>query len=429
MQLHQFIEKSREVFLQQVDRARVVLLHPRSRYRSVLVAQLINAPNIPTFYYAMGPDDVNLQAFIAGLTHDLASQHPLFGRHINTLPDSLYEDYAANADLLLTTFARDLAEINADRYLFILDEYDRSDSADDIQDFIERLTDVMPDHCRLVINSRTLPRLPWISMIARGKAAFIEDDQVIHGNFYDLSTGGEDPAVEIYALGPSFVRKENTYVDAWEGHLPRLLLFFALDRPVVTRSDICHAFWPELNADQAVNVFHVTKRRLHKALNLDVLVHEDGYYRINPDLPLYYDVLDFVQTLVQGRAQTDTGQVDAWQKAIELYRGPFLQGHDDAWIQRRRQDYQAGYIEALMHLAGYWETIRDRPEQSLALCQKALSATPQDERLHREVMRLYAKLGRRSEAAAHFQNLRHELSRDKREPSPETHQLFQTIMG
>lgn len=429
MQLHRFIDQSREVFLQQVDRARVVLLHPRSRYRSVLVAQLINAPDIPTFYYAMGPDDVNIQAFITGLTHDLANQHPLFGRHVNTLPEQVYEDYATNADLLLTTFARDLAEISADRYLFILDEYDRSDGADDIQDFIERLTDVMPDHCRLVINSRTLPRLPWISMIARGKAAFIEDDRVIHGNFYDLSTDGDAPAIEIYALGPSFVRQESTYVDSWEGHLPRLLLFFALDRPVVTRSDICHAFWPELNADQAVNVFHVTKRRLHKALNLDVLVHEDGYYRINPELPLYYDVLDFVQTLVKGREQTDSAQVEAWQKAIELYRGPFLQGHDDAWIQRRRLDYQAGYIEALTRLAGYWESVRDRPEQSLALYQKALSATPQDEALHREIMRLFAKLGRRSEAAAHFQNLRHELGRDKREPSAETVHLFQTIMS
>lgn len=429
MQLHRFIDQSREVFLQQVDRARVVLLHPRSRYRSVLVAQLINAPDIPTFYYAMGPDDVNIQAFITGLTHDLASQHPLFGRHVNTLPEQIYEDYAANADLLLTTFARDLAEISAERYLFILDEYDRSDGADDIQDFIERLTDVMPEHCRLVINSRTLPRLPWISMIARGKATFIEDDRVIHANFYDLSTEGDTPALEIYALGPSFVRQESTYVDSWEGHLPRLLLFFALDRPVVTRSDICHAFWPELNADQAVNVFHVTKRRLHKALNLDVLVHEDGYYRINPDLPLYYDVLDFVQTLVKGREETNSAQVEAWQKAIELYRGPFLQGHDDAWVQRRRLDYQAGYIEALTRLAEYWESIRDRPEQSLALYQKALGATPQDEALHREIMRLFAKLGRRSEAAAHFQNLRHELGRDKREPSAETVHLFQTIMS
>jgi two-component SAPR family response regulator len=266
-------------------------------------------------------------------------------------------------------------------------------------------------------------------MIARGKAAFIEDDRVIHGNFYDLSMDSEARAIEIYALGPSFVRQESTYVDSWEGHLPRLLLFFALDRPVVTRSDICHAFWPELNADQAVNVFHVTKRRLHKALNLDVLVHEDGYYRINPDLPLYYDVLDFVQMLVKGREETNAAQVEAWQKAIELYRGPFLQGHDDAWIQRRRLDYQAGYIEALTRLAGYWESVRDRPEQSLALYQKALSATPQDEALHREIMRLFAKLGRRGEAAAHFQNLRHELGRDKREPSVETVQLFQTIMS
>ena len=53
---------------------------------------------------------------------------------------------------------------------------------------------------------------------------------------------------------------------------------------MVTRADICQAFWPELPLDQAVNVFHVTKRRLHKALGFDVLVHEGGHYRVNPAL-------------------------------------------------------------------------------------------------------------------------------------------------
>ena len=71
-------------------------------------------------------------------------------------------------------------------FVLILDEYDRSDTADDIQWFIERLTAHLPENCRLVINSRTLPRLPWVAMIAQGRALMLEDDQLIRENFYDI---------------------------------------------------------------------------------------------------------------------------------------------------------------------------------------------------------------------------------------------------
>lgn len=429
MKFHQLIQNAYETFVGQLDHVNVILLHPRSRYRSVLVAQLINSPDIISFYYAMGPDDINVQAFISGMTHDLATQHPTFGRHVNLLPETVFDDFDTHADLILKTFAQDLAEVSSERFLFILDEYDRSDSADDVQYFIERLPEYMPANCRLVINSRTLPRIAWISLIAKNRAVLIEDDRLIREGFYDIENH-QEPTLEVYALGPGFVTQQGAYIDAWEGHLPRLLFFFTLDRPVVTRSDICHAFWPELNAEQAVNVFHVTKRRLHKALGMDVLVHEDGYYRVNPEIPLHYDVLEFVQALVRGRNEQlpVDERIRAWQNAIDLYRGPFLQGHDEPWIRERRAHYRAGYVEALSCTAEIWER-RDRPEHSLALYQRALAEDTRNEALHRQIMRLYARLGRRSEAAAQYQALVSELQQYQLQPETETQALYESIRG
>ncbi len=428
MKLHELINKSYETFWTQLDDARVILLHPRSRYRSVLVAQLINDPQLPTFYYAMGPDDINVQAFIGGITHDLANQHPTFGRHVNMLPDSVYDNFTQNIEEIMSAFARDLSEISAnDRFLFILDEYDRSDTADDVQYFMEKLPEYMPSNCRLVINSRTLPRLPWIALIVQGLAVLLEDDHIIREGFYDIANSAQS-MLEVYTLGPGFVRLNNHTIDAWEGHLPRLLLFFALDRPVVTRSDICRAFWPELSAEQAVNVFHVTKRRLHKALNQDVLLHQDGFYRLNHEIPVYYDVLEFAQALVRGRDENTVDRAAAWQSAIDLYRGPFLQNHDEQWIQERRIHYRVGYIEALSQLADIWEK-RDRPEQALTLYQKAVNEDALNETMHRAILRLYATLGRRSEAAAHYQALVGEFQRERTPVSSETQALYKTIMA
>lgn len=424
MTLHELIESSYRTFIEYTKKARITLLHPRSRYRSVLIAKLINDPNIKTYYYAMGPDDVNVSSFLAGFTHDLADQYPLFGRNLNQIR---YEE-TDNTDLLIATLAKDLDELSAEPYVLIFDEYDRADSADDLQAFIEKLVPALPDQCRLVINSRTLPRLPWVSLIAQKQATVLEDNNLVSGDFYGVETGGT-PHLEVFALGPGYVLLDSNQISTWEGHLPRLLFFFALDRPIVTRAEICQAFWPELETDQAVNVFHVTKRRLHKALDFDVLVHEGGYYRVNPNVSIHYDIMDFVGALVEGRAQEGEAAVNAWQRAIDIYRGPFLQGHNDAWIMERREDFRSGYLEALTEMAKARKA-EGRAEHALGLFLRAITENPRREDLHREVMKLYAELGRRSEAAAHFQRLEEDLATTyDTEPEPETRALYDEILS
>ncbi len=420
MNLYGIVEHIYETFKTSLDNSRTVLLHPDSRYRSILVARLLNDPACKVFYYALGPDDISVPSFLAGITHDVANQYPMFGRHIHMLEP---EDYG-NLEKLLDTFIRDLAELSTDNFILILDEYDRSDSADDIQWFVEQLAARLPEHCHLVLNSRTLPRLPWVSMIAQGRALLLKDDKLIREDFYNIRGHGSQ-LLEVYALGPGFVLLDDKPIDTWEGHLPRLLFFFALDRPVITRSEICQAFWPELDTDQAVNVFHVTKRRLHKALNMDVLVHLDGYYRINPELDIDYDVMHFATQLLDGRDRSNPDRIAAWQKSIDLYRGPFLQGHSDHWILDRRADFQAGFLDALSEMAKF-RLSEGRPEHALALYQRAVSENPRREDIHREIMRLFTSLGRRSEAAAHYQKMLQELNN---EIAPETRAVYDEIMA
>lgn len=426
MKLHDFVDHSYQMFLNQMQDARIILLHPDSRYRSMLVARLINDPDLRVFYYAMGPDDINLLAFITSITHDLADQHPTFGRHTNMLPQNVYENPEDHFDVVLDTFARDLVEISDEPFLLVLDEYDRSDTSDAVQRFVERLSYLLPLRCKIVLNSRTLPRLPWVAMMAHRRAVILRDDEVIIEDIYGKRPEG-DGGLEVYALGPGFVLKQGKTIDNWEGHLPRLLFFFALDCPIVTRSDICNAFWPELESDQAVNVFHVTKRRLHKALDSDVLVHGDGYYQINPEMPIYYDAMEFTTALMRGRNAGDLeSRMAAWQRAVEIYRGPFLQGHDDPWILERREEFTAGYLEALIEMASVWIQ-RGRHEQALTLYQKALLADNLREDLHCDVMRLYVQLGRRSEAVAHYQRLVESFQDMDRELSAETQRLYNEI--
>lgn len=431
MKLHNLLQKSYDTFMTEVQESRLILLHPESRLRSMLVAKLMNSTEFDTFYYAIGPDDVDLQSFINSISSALAIQHVTFGRHTNILPRHILENPNSHFDTVLQAFVQDVSELSNNSFLLILDEYDLSDRADEVQHFVERLSNSFPANGRLVINSRTLPRLPWLALLAQRRASLIKDDYVITQQFYGMPNRdrNDDGTLQVYTIGPGFVMVDGVFIDTWEGHLPRLLFFFALDRPLVTRSEICEAFWPELDADQAVNVFHVTKRRLHKALEADVLVHDDGYYQVNPDLPVYYDALEYVDALMRSRRVNDeeTKMTD-WLRVSELYRGAFLQGHNDLWITERRNEFRDGYIEALTGMAQVWQA-RNRLELSLSLLKKAVEANSYREDIHRSIMTLYHQLNRRSEIAAQYKNLTTMLKTEKKSVSPETEQFYQQIMN
>lgn len=425
--LNVLVQESYDALLHHAEDAKILLLHPKSRFRSLVVAKLLAEAPRPVFYYSMGPYDVNVNSFLAGFAHDLANQHPTFGRHLYQLG---IETNQVEYNQLLENIYLDLQELSDEPYLLVLDEYDASENADDVQEFLEDVLLNLPPNCQVIINSRTLPRLPWLGLVAKNYAVILDDTHFIHENPYSYKVDKPESiaTLGVKALGPGYISCNDKSVDEWEGHLPRLLLIFALERPQVTRAEICRAFWPNLDNDQAVNVFHVTKRRLHKALGFDALVHNDGYYQVNPQLDVKYDISEFTNALVKGRTSEGDDAAQAWQTAIDLYGGPFLQGHREDWIERQRQAYRAGYLEAILAVARLrMET--GRPERALRILLQAASDNDDVQEIDREIMRIYAKLGRRSEAASHYQTLVESLSNRKQQPEDETVQLYDELMA
>ena len=324
-----------ETFLNFSRQAKIILLHPQSRLRSLIVARLLADPSSTAFYYALGIDDINLKNFLMGIMDSLSRQHVTFGRQLNLLPQSALDDPNRQMELILRTFISELTELADGEFCLVLDEFDRADLADEVQRFVERLSHLAPARCKIVLNGRSLPRMPWLAMIAKRHALILRDCDIVREDIYD-NRNDDDASLKVLSMGPGYVFFDDYLLDNWEGHLPRLLLFFAMDRPQVTRNQICETFWPKLEVDQAVNVFHVTKRRLHKAIGMDVLAHDGAYYRVDPDTPFYFDVFEFVEALLEGRHGEPDDPFELWQRVANLYRGPFLQGHNGGWIEERR---------------------------------------------------------------------------------------------
>ena len=414
-------------FLRYAEDAKIILLHPNSRLRSLLVAQLVTDPQIRSFYHALDIDDRNMHDFLVHITHGLSKQHPTFGRHLSQLRSAVLREPGKHLDTILKAFLAEIDELEDETFYLILDEFDRTDLADEIQQFIDRLAHQLPLRCKLVLNSRTLPRLPWLSMIAEGHAVMLRDDVLVCENFYNIQNVTDAP-LKALSIGPGYVFLDDRLVDDWEGHLPRLMLFYALDRPLITRNEICRSFWPDLDMDSAINVFHVTKRRLHKALDIDMLVHQGAYYRVNPAISLYSDTFEFVFLLMRGRHDDPANPLEHWQRVAKLYRGPFLQGHSDAWIQARRHAYRVAYIEALENIAQLWDE-QGKHELALHTLLRAVDTDNANEAIHLKLLALYARLGRRAEAVAHYRSMENWARRSRASLSESVRRLYSEIIA
>ena len=425
MNIQYRMRPSYERLLYFAGRSKIILLHPAGQLRSLVVAHLLGDSQRKTYYYALDVDDINLFHFLTGLLNGLAKQHATFGRHLNVLPQSILENPYQHLDLIVKSFLDELSELPDGEFFLLFDEFDRADAADDVHRFVERLSHFAPDRCTIVLNGRSLPRLPWLSMIAKRHAIILRDNKLVREDFYG-NRNSEGAGLKVLSLGPGYVFLDDRLIDNWEGHLPRLLLFFVMDRPEVTRNQICEVFWPDLHIDQAVNVFHVTKRRLHKALGVDILSHDGRYYRINPEIPFYFDAFEFVESLLLCRHGEPAEAFQIWQNVAKLYRGPFLQGHNDGWIEERRKAFSIANIEALTEIADNWSA-RGNDELALLTLGKAIDADYSCESIHLKLLRLYVKLGRRAEAVAHYRELEKWAKANKSALGAETRQLFTEI--
>ena len=403
---------------------RLLLVHPRSQFRNLQIASLLNEAPCPIYYYGLGIGDSTVSNFISNLFRALSDENTAFSNDVDL---SLAETPDLLPDLA-GRLANKLNDLHSEDYILVLDDFDWADEVPEIQTFVEILLENMPPQCHLLISSRTMPRMPWTSLVARGEALVIRDNKALSGDEYSANPN-EMPNVEVFAFGPGLVMINGQIITSWDGHIPKLLFFFVLDRKLVTRDEICATFWPDLAGQQVVNVFHVTKRRLHKALEFDALTHDGGYYRINPQFNIQYDVHSYVDNLVAARNASGSEANANWHQAIESYRGPYLQGYDNAWVVSRRNDFREGYVEALTEL-GNLRGIDGDYKAALAFYRRAVNEAYMREDIHRSILLCYDKLGRRSEAAAHYQDFVAYLNKTlKIRPSPETRVVYDKIIG
>ena len=163
------------------------------------------------------------------------------------------------------------------------------------------------------------------------------------------------PDIGVCALGETKVSTYGLLSEAqWRCNRAKELFFYLLcSKTGRTSEQIATALWPELSPAKAIGNFHINLYRARRAIFPGVFTLKNGRYKICPEINIRFDVAEFENQLITALTpQCDNElRITSLERAIELYRGDFMEGFFNEWILEYRRELEDKYILALSFLA------------------------------------------------------------------------------
>ncbi len=247
----------------------------------------------------------------------------------------------------------------------------------------------------------------------------------------------------INMLGPVEILRDPARplgADAWTTKRARDILCFIASRRHrrASKDTIIDTFWGEADFEAVEKNFHPTVSHIRKALNSNqplkqnFLLYRDGDYQFNPDFSYRIDIEEFDRVLSEGEAARRAGEherrLQLYEEAVSLYRGEFMQGSYDEWVEEQRSYYSEQYMRILEALA----VAAQKSEEwlrSLQLAQQILSSDPFREDIHCMLMRAHAGQGNRVAVKEQYESLRRLLRKELGvEPAAETQKMYRELL-
>ena len=209
------------------------------------------------------------------------------------------------------------------------------------------------------------------------------------------------------------------------------LLAFLAARPgqAHSRDKLAGLLWADVTSDQAHHSLRQALLSLRRALAREgvpasIVAEGDTLALDSTDV----DVDAFERCLAEGGWRSLT-------QAVALYRGDFLEGFtlDEAafeeWSVGERERLRELAVEALARLLQHYQQRAGTAATAIQIALRLLRLDRTQEVVHRTLIRLYARQGRRAEALRQYRRclttLRKELGVD---PEPETVRLHREIL-
>ncbi len=192
---------------------------------------------------------------------------------------------------------------------------------------------------------------------------------------------------------------------AWRG----LALLALAPGHRVCRDELVRTLWPETDAARVRRnlppTVYALRRGLGEAVGGAAIETAANAYGLSSRLTWWIDTLEFEAAIELGCEAERLGHARIaeahWVRALELYRGPFLAGDDDPWVEEQRERFRRRRLE-LLRLLGDVRLREGDLERALDAYRLSLAEEPLQEELHGVLLRIYARQGRRDLVRRHF---------------------------
>jgi LuxR family maltose regulon positive regulatory protein len=214
--------------------------------------------------------------------------------------------------------------------------------------------------------------------------------------------------------------------------LSMLKALIAFGGEEVREDQISDALWPEADGDVAHESFATTLHRLRKLIGHEKAIQlREGRLSLDERL-CWVDVWVFERLLGQAEARWREGLKDSavqlGQKAMEIYKGPFLEREiEQPWAISMRERLRGKFMRNVGKLGQYWEQA-GQWEKSVDCYQKGLEVDELAEEFYQGLMTCYQHLGRRAEALSIYNRCRRTLAQAFGiEPSAKTNSIYRSL--
>ena len=209
---------------------------------------------------------------------------------------------------------------------------------------------------------------------------------------------------------------------------PKLLLLLsylalAPGRVFLRREQVAAAFWPDQSDERARSSLRSALYQLRTLLGADVVQSRGDDVAIDTAV-VSSDTHEFTAAV----------RNDQLARALELYRGPLLEGitpHSvdlQHWLDEQRESYRAAAADAAWQLAERYESGASDLTSAARWARRAAKLAATDERRIRRVMTLLDRAGDTAGAVTVYEEFARFLSRElEMEPSGETATLARSL--
>lgn len=204
-----------------------------------------------------------------------------------------------------------------------------------------------------------------------------------------------------------------------------------------SRELLSETLWNNNSSEHSKKYLRQTLWRLQSALRLvgnvsePVLLLDQDWIQFNLTTDFWVDIAEFEYAfdLLKGKktAELSTSDFSLLRQAVDVYKGNLLEGWYQDWCIFERERFQLMHLALLDKLVQYCE-LHQEYEAGLNYGMEILRYDHAYERTHRQLMRLYALTGNRTQALHQYARcataLRDELGI---EPSERTRELYEQI--